>query len=51
MDGIPRGGLRLSDLSPPLKTVISLFLVMMGLAYMNARQLSRGPVTRVAGGV
>lgn len=34
MDGIPPSGIKLSDLSPPLKTVISLFLVMMGLAYM-----------------
>ena len=34
MDEIPQTGVKLSDLSAPLKTVITLFLVMMGLAYM-----------------
>ena len=34
MDGIPSAGIRLSDLSRPLKMVITLFLVMMGLAYI-----------------
>ena len=33
MDGIPAPDIRLSDLPAPLKTVISLFLVLMGLAY------------------
>ncbi len=34
MDGIPSTGIKLSDLSRPLKMVITLFLLMMGLAYM-----------------
>ena len=33
MDGISATDIRLSGLPAPLKTVISLFLVLMGLAY------------------
>jgi len=34
MDGRRSTGIKLSDLSGPLKVVVTLFLVMMGLAYM-----------------